>query len=82
VDADDRILVTDRLNSRLQRCDAFGNCSAFAGAGSAPGQVLEASGVATAAGRRLIVADTLNHRIQVWQRCAPTNRIFIGGFEE
>lgn len=82
VDEQERIVVADTLNSRLQRCDTVGFCSVFSEAGSAAGQVLEATGVDAIADRKLWVADTLNHRVQLWQRCAPTHLIFMGGFEE
>ena len=75
------MVIADSRNGRIQICET-GSCSAIGGPGTGPGQFAMPSGVAADSAGRIMVADTENHRIQILQRCAPTNRVFFGGFEE
>ena len=65
VDSQDRIIVADTANHRIQVCDAQGICTAFGRFESAPPcQFNFPSGVAVDSQDRIIVADTYNYRIQ------------------
>ncbi len=64
---DGQLIVTDFLNHRVQVFDAHGAfVSSFGSFGSGPGQFNNPSDLAVAAGCRIMVADTSNHRIQVF----------------
>ena len=65
VDSQDRIIVSDFRNDRIQICDEYGTCKAFGSSGSAPGQFSYPFGVAVDSQDRIIVTDRGNDRIQV-----------------
>ena len=71
VDSQDRIVIADRFNHRIQVCTGDGDCTAFGGLGSADGQLDSPWGVAVDAGDRIIVTDSGNSRIQVFAESAP-----------
>lgn len=65
IDRDDRIIISDTGNHRVQICDTAANCTAFGGQGSAPGQFNNPVGIDVDLQGRIWVADTGNNRIQV-----------------
>jgi len=65
VDAQDRIIVADRVNHRIQICDDDGECSAFGEKGTELGQFDWPMGVALDEEGHIVVADYNNERIQV-----------------
>ena len=67
VDSDDRIIVADSNNHRIQIFDSAGNfVSKFGSNGSGNGQFNFPNGVAVDSDDRIIVADNSNHRIQIF----------------
>jgi len=79
IDADGYIYVADTVNNRIQKFDSSGNFLAkFGTAGSGAGQFTFPTDVETnAAGDLVFVADTYNHRIQVYKydRVSPVNTL-------
>ena len=66
-DSQDRIIVTDTENHRIQIFDSEGNfIKAFGEYGFSLGQLRFPNGVTTNSQDRIIVADTSNNRIQVF----------------
>ncbi len=65
IDKDDRIIIADSGNNRVQICDRDANCTAFGSMGSAVGQFNAPVGIDVDALGRIWVADTGNNRIQV-----------------
>jgi len=67
IDSNDRIIVADTHNSRIQVFDSTGAFQfEFGSRSSAPGQFFLPAGVTTDSNDRIIVADTGNSRIQVF----------------
>jgi DNA-binding transcriptional regulator/RsmH inhibitor MraZ len=65
VDSQNRIVIADRENNRIQLCDFQGVvCTAFGSAGSAAGEFMAPQGIAVDSLDRIIVAD-LNNRVQI-----------------
>jgi len=65
VDSQDRLVVADALNNRIQICGRTGSCQSFGGAGTEPGQFCNPADVAVDSRDRILVADSCNHRVQV-----------------
>ena len=65
IDKQDRIIIADTGNHRIQICDFEENCTAFGSQGAATGQFNGPVGVDVDTLDRIWVADTGNHRIQV-----------------
>jgi hypothetical protein len=64
IDAQDRIIIADSGNHRIQVCDDSANCTVFGSQGSGSGQFDNPVGVDVDALGRIWVADTGNNRIQ------------------
>ena len=78
VDSQDRLLVSDTDNDRMQVCDHQGNCSAFGGLGNVPGRFDAPTAIAVDSEDNLVVADQLNGRIQICNRqgnCSSLGRL-------
>jgi len=65
VDTQGRIVVSDRMNDRVQLCSTQGSCTAFGRSGSGLGQFNGLTGVAVDSQNRIVLVDRFNHRIQV-----------------
>lgn len=68
IDNQDRFLIADTGNNRIQVCTLAGailDCDAFGSPGSAPGKFNEPTGIDVDGLGRIWIADTGNHRIQV-----------------
>ena len=65
VDSQDRIIIADQWNHRVQVCSLSGECTAFGSRGDAPGFFYQPAGVAVNSAGRVIVADTGNSRVQI-----------------
>jgi DNA-binding beta-propeller fold protein YncE len=72
VDATGHIYVVEGLNDVVQMFDHEGRLLlVFGGSGGGPGQLWLPAGIALA-GNTVFVADTANHRVQVFERTGPT----------
>ena len=72
VNNQDRIIVADTNNHRIQVCSSSGNCSGFGIYGSVVGRFILPGGVGVDDADGVVVADTGNHRIQLcdkWGNC-------------
>ncbi len=65
VDSQDRIIIADQSNHRIQVCNDTGECTAFGAWGDAPGQFNYPTGVAIDSEDHIIVADYGNGRVQI-----------------
>lgn len=65
VDSQNRIVIADQLNNRIQVCSLSGECSAFGARGDAVGQFYLPGGVAVNSADQIIVADMGNGRVQI-----------------
>lgn len=81
---DGTLLVADTANHRIQACrgPARSVCHTVAGGhgpGLGPTQLRGPYSVVTTSDGRMIIADTLNHRIQLWNVGASRGITMIGG---
>jgi len=76
VDSQDRLIIADAQNNRIQICDEFGSCEAFGRYGEAPGQFINPHGVAVDEQDRIYTVETHTHRVQIFDR----NGNRVGGF--
>ncbi len=65
VDHEDRIIVADTFNNRIQICNRSGICTAFGKQGSQPGEFFSPADIAVDKQNRIFVADMDNDRMQV-----------------
>jgi len=75
IDSQDRIIVVDRLNSRIQICNSEGSCSAFGSNGNAVGEFAGHSGVAVDSDDNIIVADEYDIPSIDQQGSVPIQRV-------
>lgn len=68
VDSNQRVVVADGQNHRIQTCSVEGDCSAFGSAGTAAGEFYSPTGIAEDRKGQIIVADYGNSRVQI---CSP-----------
>jgi len=79
VDSNDRIIVTDNGNHRVQIFDSAGNhIQSFGTPGTADGQFTLPYGVAVDSNDRIIVADLSNDRVQIFD--SSGNFVMMFGF--
>jgi sugar lactone lactonase YvrE len=73
VDQFGHVYVVDALFNNLQIFDLSGKLLLIVGgSGTAPGEFALPNGIAIGADNRIYVADSLNHRIQVFQYIGPS----------
>ena len=65
VDSQNRIIIADRQNNRIQVCDDQGNCTSFGSDGPEVGNFSLPQGVAVDSHDHIIVADLDHQRIQI-----------------
>lgn len=65
VGSQNRVVIADQLNHRIQICSLSGDCVALGAKGDAPGLFNLPGGVAVNSNGQIIVADTGNDRVQV-----------------
>ncbi len=85
-DDQDRIIIADNDNHRIQRCNAQGSCEAFGRRGSQLGEFVWPLGVAVDSLGRIIVSEAGNDRIQLgdfagnWTSFGSTGHVSPGEF--
>lgn len=65
VDSQNRIIIADQRNHRVQVCSLSGECTAIGSRGDTPGRFYLPAGVAVNSADEVIVADTGNNRVQI-----------------
>ena len=65
VNSQDRIIIADRENGRIQLCDDQGACTAFGSVGSAVGNFIQPQGIAVDGLDQVLVSDFGNRRVQI-----------------
>jgi len=65
VDHDNRIIIADRYNHRLQICSMDGQCSVYGSRGDEPGLFNYPGGVAVDSQNRILISEHGNGRVQI-----------------
>ncbi len=76
--SDDKVVVADTQNNRIQVCSTTGSCKLVGTPGSGDRNFLTPAGVAVDVNDRIIVADSFNHRVQILQRSQPQAPVNAG----